>query len=948
MNTIYSLFRAATIACFLLFSFSFLQAQITTNPAKPKFNEPLEIVFDAGKGNKALYGFKGDVYYHAGLITSNSTSSSDWKYVRGDWGKADANFKLKNLGGDKYQLNLNLWEKFKVGTDIKVFQLALVFRDAKGEIVAKTDNETDFLVPLDGYMPPVKDEDTLKYKERGFVRYELKDDVLHLTTTHGTYCFQYYSTEILKVSFLPENKPLHDTSISVIAQPQSLVAEIDESASFIKWQNGSFMLQIHKNPLHIKYFYADSLLLSEEMGFFERNENVGVRYNLSPDEAIYGTGERAVPMNRRGFRLELYNRPDYNYGLNARNLNYSLPVMLSNRKYLLFIDNPQKGYLDIGEKEENVLEFGAIGGEMKYFVVGGKTFDDISKSFAGLVGKQPLPPLWALGNLQSRMAYRTQAEVESIAAEMLKKDFPMDAIIIDFYWFGDSILGYLGQLKWFEKNWPNPQAMISNLKSKGIKTILITEPFVVDTSYWFTHGDTSQLFATRKEGKTYILQDFYFGRAALMDMFKPATKDWFWEQYKKQIDIGVAGWWGDLGEPETHAQDMYHVNGKAFEVHNMYAHEWAGMLYKKYAEFYPNERLFHLNRSGSVGTQRYSIFPWSGDVSRSWSGFQAQLPLMLNMSLCGLGYISSDLGGFAAGEKDEELYTRWLQMGVFNPVFRPHGSGIPSEPIFFSEETQRIVRNSIKLRYRLMPYIYNAAAENSMTGRPIVKPLFYYHPDDARFTEYSEAYYFGDQMVVVPVIQRKATGKEIKLPEGMWYDFYTREMVEGPATINKELTMENIPVFVKAGSFIPMVNDFQTTDNYPHQNLQIHFYPQKMGESAQYSLFDDDGKDAKNLKTGNYRITNFESNHSDEELTINIKTQNNHYKAPRNEFLEWHIYALDKFPAALEVDGEKIPVFHILNKPAIMGIDAKYNPTNKELIIIMPRTQETMSMKIIK
>jgi len=121
-----------------------------------------------------------------------------------------------------------------------------------------------------------------------------------------------------------------------------------------------------------------------------------------------------------------------------------------------------------------------------------------------------------------------------------------------------------------------------------------------------------------------------------------------------------------------------------------------------------------------------------------------------------------------------------------------------------------------------------------------------------------------------------------------------------------------------------------------------------MGESAQYSLFDDDGKDAKNLKTGNYRITNFESNHSDEELTINIKTQNNHYKAPRNEFLEWHIYALDKFPAALEVDGEKIPVFHILNKPAIMGIDAKYNPTNKELIIIMPRTQETMSMKIIK
>lgn len=926
-----------------------IKGQILTNPPQPNFDEEFEIIFDAGKGNKALFGYQDDIYFHAGLITSTSQSPSDWKFVFGEWGKSNPELKMESLGGDKYRIKLNWSERFGIDTEIEVQQLALVFRDAKGELVAKSDKDSDFLIPLNGFKPEVAITDPYMYLERTYKGHQLKDNHLLLLTSEGDYKFQFYAKDIMKVTFVPEGVTIMDTSISVIMEPDLYLPEIKTSGDNIIWSNGDMSVEIQKEPLEISYSYGNHLLLKEELGFFEKENSTGVRFKLSSNEMIYGAGERSVPMNRRGYRLELFNRPDYNYGVNARELNYGLPVLLSNRKYLLFVDNPQKGYLDIGEKENDILEFGAIGGEMKYFIVAGKTHSQISSSFTQLVGRQPLPPRWALGNLQSRMAYRTQEELEGIVGDMIESDYPLDAVIIDFYWFGDSIKGGLGNLKWYEKNWPNPEKMISDFKKKGVKTILITEPFVIDTSYWFAHADTSQLLATRESGETFVMNDFYFGNGALMDMFKTSTKDWFWEQYQKQIEIGVAGWWGDLGEPETHPQDMFHINGKAYEVHNMYAHEWEAMVFNKYKEHYPETRLFHLNRSGATGSQRYSIFPWSGDVSRSWSGLQAQLPLMLNMSLCGLGYISSDLGGFALGEKDDELYTRWLQMGVFNPVFRPHGSGIPSEPIFFSEETQKIVRASIKLRYRLMPYIYNASYENTAFGKPIVKPLFYYHDQNPLLADYSKAYYYGDQLVVAPVINSGITEKDIILPVGIWFNFYTGKRIEGGELKSFPVTLNEIPVFVKAGAFIPMLDDYQTTDNYPDQKIYIHYYPAEEGQTSAYDLFEDDGDNAKNLEKQQYQINHFRSINNKNELVLSVEKEDTNFEYhTENRRIVWIIHDLEEFPESVLIDEEEQYVYNVLQKPAVKEVDAKYNAETNTLSINMPWEKDNFAIKIIK
>lgn len=879
------------------------RSQVTLNVNKPLSSEKITVVFDAGKGNKALFGLHEQLYFHTGVITANSRDEHDWKFAIGEWGKADNRVKMIALGGDKYQFELTPDEFYGYPEGTEVQQLAFVFRDAKGNKVGKTESETDILIPVNGYKPAVENQAVYSFTKREYVSHKISDGQLQVFTDKGSYLFTPFQDDILHVEYLPEDKKLDYKSTAVILEPQEVETEIYDVCEELNFMAGNIHITIEKSPFNVFYQNNADFLFEEELGFFERSDNNGIRFKLAEGENIYGTGERAVPMNRRGYRLGLYNRPDYNYGLGAQNLNYTMPVILSSNKYLVLFDNPQKGYFDIGHSEDNILEFGAIGGPMNYYIVTGENFEEINSNYTALTGHQPLPPRWALGNLQSRMAYRTQAELEGIVDKMQASDFPLDAVIIDFYWFGDSIKGGLGNLKWYKTNWPEPEKMIANFKERGVKTILITEPMVIDTAYWFTHGDTMGLFAKNAQGETYIMKDFYFGPGALMDIFKQATKDWFWEQYDKQIKIGVAGWWGDLGEPETHPSDMIHINGTADEVHNIYGHEWEKMLFEKYRENYPDRRLFHLNRAGAAGSQRYSIFPWSGDVSRSWGGLQAQLPIMLNMSIAGLGYSSSDLGGFALGEKDEELYRRWLQFGVFNPVFRPHGSGIPSEPIFFSEETQDIVRAAIKLRYRLMPYIYNLAFENTSTGKPLVKPLFYAEPDNKALWNYSNAYLFGDAFLVAPVVNAGVESIDVLFPTGLWYDFYTDKRLFGGSLIPIPTHKEYIPLFVKEGAIIPMTSDFKSTDDYPSA-LDVHYYPKDNAETHA-KLYEDDGASFNAIADEKYQYVEFAASNADNLLHLLVESDNGEYDGKSSKrMMRFIIHRWQEKPENIFVNGK--------------------------------------------
>lgn len=869
--------RKTGIVLFIIFISKISLGQIAwLEPADPTPFDTILLTYNSNVGNKALAGYEGTVYLHTGVITQSSIDGGDWKHVVGNWGEDDERVKMTSLENGLHQFQFVINDFYELRPDEKPQQLAFVFRSIDGAKVGKTDKNEDIFLNVNGFRLPVKEKAKYLFESRKYLSHKVENGPVIFQTENGIVQIIPYTHRIVEVKHFDGGQIISDSSVAVILKPQDVNFNISDNREFLKLQTDSLELLVYKNPFSISFVFEGDTILKEEKGYFKRTDNNGLRFKIAANEKIYGLGERANAFNLVGARYNLYNRPKYGYEIGARNLNYSVPLVVSSKKYLLFFDNPQKGYADIGETEVGILEWGAIGGLMKYIVIAGENFKNLSRDYADLTGYQPLPPLWALGNLQSRMAYRTQSETDSIVTLMKENDFPIDAIIIDFYWFGDSILGTLGRLRWYKPNWPEPEQMIKKLKNEGVKTVLITEPYILDSIDNFQIAAEKGILATDSTGQPYINYGFYFGNGGLIDMFNPAAGEWFWEKYKKQIEIGVAGWWGDLGEPESHPSDIYHVNGKADEVHNIYGHYWHKFLYEKFRETYPDRRLFNLNRAGYAGSQRYSIYPWTGDVSRSWGGLQAQLPQMLHMSLCGLPFIHSDAGGFAQGTKDEELYTRWLQMSCFSPILRPHGSGIPSEPVYFNDTTQEIVRSFMHLRYQLLPYIYTLAYQANTEGTPIVRPLFYEFPDDNVTYDIVNQYMFGDNMLVAPVIEKGQETIKVYLPKkANWYHFWDNSFYEGGQWIELATNLETIPIFIKAGSFIPMVPSVNSTDDYSSEKMTIRYY---MDESESFNtsmMYEDDGITFRTSgeDTG-YELLKFNSIHTDAPEIFTFNSEN--------------------------------------------------------------------------
>lgn len=657
---------------------------------------------------------------------------------------------------------------------------------------------------------------------------------------------------------------------------------------------------------------------------FDSGHHRGVQILLQPGELLFGAGERALPLNRIGQRIPLDNNPWYGYGEGADHLNYSVPVLLSSKGYGLLFNNPSRGYFDVGKNKPGILEAGFSSGAIDVYIIPGKNMDEILKNYSLLTGTQPLPPRWAFGNFVSRFGYRSQQQAEDVIKKMQQDSFPADAIIIDLFWFGDSIKGTLGNLDWNRDKWPGTEAMISNFKKQQIHTILVTEPFILQGTK--NYNSSLPYLATDSAGKPYTLQDFYFGKGGLVDLFRPDAQQWFWQFYKKQMQNGVSGWWGDLGEPEKHPSNMYHdasslgANRKmsADEVHNMYGHQWSKMLSQNFAKDYPQSRLFYLNRAGFAGSQRFSVFPWTGDVGRNWSGFRAQLYNLQSMSLSGIPYIHSDAGGFGGGDDEPELYIRWLQFAAYTPIFRPHGTAlgnlepgvkdIPSEPTFKQEPYKSIARNLIRERYKLLPYNYSLAYQQTAFGQPLIRPLFYYGLTDTNLLYAKDEYMWGDAFLVAPVLQPGALERKIYLPAGEWYSAQTNRIENGGKWITENVTIENMPVFVKAGSFVPRweTTTYNNTAAYDREkDISVYYYPSS--HSTSFVFFDDNGTDPKSISTKQYQQLTFRGITLNNNCNIWIEKKNWPATLKRNFIIKLpesvHTLKVDNKELLLQTDG---------------------------------------------
>jgi alpha-glucosidase/oligosaccharide 4-alpha-D-glucosyltransferase len=441
-----------------------------------------------------------------------------------------------------------------------------------------------------------------------------------------------------------------------------------------------------------------------------------------------------------------------------------------------------------------------------------------------------------------------------------------------------------------------------------------------------------ELVATDSAGNPFTY-DFYFGHTGLLDIYKPETREWFWNIYKKYTHMGIGGWWGDLGEPEVHPSEAQHATGSADEVHNIYGHDWTRLIYEGYLKDFPEQRPFILMRAGYSGSQHYGIIPWTGDVSRSWGGLKPQTEISLQMGLQGIGYMHSDLGGFAGGEDfDAELYTRWLQYGVFQPVYRPHAQEhIPSEPVFHDDTTKALAREAIKLRYSLLPYIYTIAFDNSKSGIPLMRPLFFMEPENDRLYLESETYLWGDNFLVSPVKEPGIEQKEIYFPDNFkWYDFFGDKVYQGGKSYNVNIQDDHIPVFVKAGSFIPMVEPVLSTKYYSTRDLRIHYYPTV--ESSSGKLYDDDGITPGAYKKGKYEIIYFSAKPASDSIQfeLNKEVGSNYKTIDRNVELIIHNFGIE--PETVYVNNEKVP-FNWDSKTQLLKIPFEWN--DYELIRII-------------
>ncbi|KXX67647.1 TIM-barrel domain-containing protein [Flammeovirga sp. SJP92] len=765
------------------------------------------------------------------------------------------------------------------------------------------------------------------FGQRNYISHQIDGQNLEINTNDGQIIVRPFDKQIVETQFYPKGVETLPLSEAVIMAPNKLMVKAKDEGAFVSFSvEGGMTVKVNKKPLQISYYHNGEKLLEESRGYFDADTLKGFKFKIQEGEALYGAGERALPLDRRGHRLPLYNKAAYGNEEFAPQMNYGMPLMISSKNYALLYDNAPIGFIDVGKTKKDELSFETIGGRSSYVVVAGSDFKDLMNEFTNLTGKQPLPPLWMFGNFASRFGYHSQEEVETTVAEFREKEVPLDAIILDLYWFGKEIKGTMGNLDWYREAFPQPEQMMQKLKEENVNTILITEPFIVTSSSKWEEAVEKEVLGTDQFGKPYVYE-FFFGETGLVDVFKPEAQDWFWNIYKGLIEQGVSGWWGDLGEPEVHPSELQHVNGSADEVHNVYGHQWAKIIHDGYRKDFPEVRSFVLMRSGYVGSQRYGLVPWSGDVSRSFGGLVPQSQIAMTMGMSGIPYMHSDLGGFVnwgrTKEEVTELYVRWLQYGVFQPVYRPHAQEmIPSEVIHYKGETFDIVKRYIEYRYKMLPYNYTLAFENSTTGMPLLRPLFVEESNNASLQNLSDTYMWGDAYLVAPITEKGGRERKLYLPKGhTWYHLWTNEKYEGGNWVTVDAPLKDLPVFVKGGSIIPLATkNLQSTNEYTSEELTFQIWKDKEMKENKRVMFADDGKSRSSIDNQQYQLLSVATKLSKKGMEVTLSQTGDYKGAPSMRKITLEIHNMSGIPSGVGI-GKK-------NKPSDkcdMGYDKKNN-----------------------
>ncbi len=621
--------------------------------------------------------------------------------------------------------------------------------------------------------------------------------------------------------------------------------------------------------------------------------------------SFYGAGERGHKMNLRGDTLVMYNRQNYGYtGSDPRisQMNITMPLFLSNDGFALLFDDYARAEMVLSNPIEYITDNPRP--VSYYFVNGDSTLADVTRQLSALTGRQDLPPFWSLGYITSKYGYRTQDETLGVVDTLKNAGYPVDGIVLDLYWYGKE--QDMGRLAWDPDQWPDHRKMLERLRKKGVNLIPISQPYVLRNGRGVENYDTLTARGLLLRDTTGAQQEvkIWVGDGGMFDVSNPDTRAWLADRYKALTDDGIAGWWGDLGEPEVHPLSGLHANGLTTPLyHNQYGNDWSEIIYNLFRRQYPDRRLMTLMRGGTTGLQRYSVFPWSTDVSRSWGGLEPQVRIMLHSGLSGLGYMGHDVGGFAVDPDNAylpELYVRWLQLGLFSPVLRTHAQQF-AEPYKYPQY-EHIILPLIKERYRWLPYNYTLAWENATKGYPLVRPLNFTEPG-AAYDSISDEFLWGDNVLVAPVMTAGTTARSVTFPAGQWVDPDAPcRLHQAHTTSTVDAPLDKLPLFYRAGAFIPKATyEMENTGDYDPSRLTVEYYPAERVESS-YTMYDDDRTSTDNLTANRFRLINFRGNSG---TKIQISAEGTYPGAPENINL---VLVINRAagPATFRVNGRNI------------------------------------------
>lgn len=603
---------------------------------------------------------------------------------------------------------------------------------------------------------------------------------------------------------------------------------------------------------------------TDEMGRSIVREAIGV----TPGEAFYGFGERFTGLNKWGQEFKFWAVDSGN--VTSYRAYKNIPFFMSTAGYGLFINSTSPMVYRMGSESNASYSFHVLDDHLDYFLIHGPQFKNILKRYSDLTGKAPVPPKWSFGFWISRCMYMSRNEVEEVVQGMRKRGFPCDVISIDPYWMGEAPWS---TYEFDETVFPKPQEMIQNLRAQNIRTCLWITPYLPKGKEIYEEAQEQGFLIANQNGDPAPVVEMFAGtELAAIDMTNPEAKAWFQGKLRKLLGMGVATFKTDFAE-QAPIDAIYSDGRTGTEMHNVYPLLYNGTVFELTKAHYGRGLVW--GRSAYAGSQRYPV-QWGGDSYASFEQMTGQLHGLLSYGMSGVPFCSHDVGGFDYQPRafdyddldkyphDAEVYIRWLQFGVFSSHLRAHGKQ-PREPWEYGPEAAEIAMKYLKLRYRLLPYIYSEAVRSTQTCLPMVRPLVLDYQDDPNTENIDLQYLFGPDFLVAPMLTR-SNRRRVYLPTGEWFNYWNKERIKGGGWLEVEAPLDILPLWIKSSAVIPFGPEMEYVNQHPLNPLTLEVYgPATEGSTT---VYDEDQPEIQVQYSLNEEVLSFQVDRPPEEVIL--------------------------------------------------------------------------------